>query len=353
MSVTPEDGQGPAAHDALEGVPPPRASTRLVGHDGAIAELMAIARKGHHALILEGEHGIGKATAAFHLAGALLSGEPLDGDVLPEPRPETPAWRQIVQGAHPNLMHLTRPANDRGGGFRTVITVDEVRRVGRFLAMTASVDAPRIVIVDPVGDMQRSAANALLKMLEEPPENTRFLLIAHGASGVLPTIRSRCQRVRFAPLGGDDVLAVIAHVAPGTVAAGERPALAELSGGSPRRAIVMALYGGNELHANLKQLLDAPAFDTPLAHRLADVAGTRGQDMHNALLREFIELQLQQRARQAARSGQDDRARRIAGFQAELAERHRMAEGFGLDRRQEFLISAARTHALLHGPGAS
>lgn len=338
----------PDYHDSLDGIAPPAASRRLIGHQRAVADLLAIVRGGHHAVLLEGEQGIGKATAAFHLAHALLSGWKLTETALPHPDPASAEYRQIVGRAHPNLKHLTRPPAASGKGFKTVITIDEVRTIQHFLAMTASADRPRIIIIDPVGDMPRGAANALLKTLEEPPANTLFLLVSHGAGGLLATIRSRCQRIRFEPLQEQDVAETVRLVGGQSVAADQVQLLAAMAGGSPRRALVMALYGGGELRQSLDRLLEGPRFDTPLAHKLADVAGGRGNDTHNVLLREMMDEALGAGARSAARAGNSVRANALASLQAEMAQSFAQADGFGLDRKQEFLVAAARLHAMLH-----
>jgi len=252
------DGQGRIYHDTLDGVPSPAASTRLIGHAGPVDEACAIIGAGHHAILFEGDEGIGKATAAFHLANALVSGAMPSSAPLPRPDPSSAVYRQIAQGGHPNLMHLTRPHNATGSGFRTVITIDEVRRVSHFLSMTPGEDAPRVVIIDPVGDMPRAAANALLKTLEEPPANTLFILIAHGTGRLLATIKSRCQRLRFSPLSDEEVTRVLNQVAPQASQAVDPDALAALAAGSPRRALMMALYGGVDLWNNLDALMTAP-----------------------------------------------------------------------------------------------
>lgn len=342
------DQSTPDYHDALDGIAPPCASVRLIGHERSVAQMLAIVRSGHHAILLDGEQGIGKATAAFHLAHALLTGAIPEGDTLPEPNPASAEHRQIAQGAHPNLVHLTRPRNATGSGFKTVITVDEVRRVQHVLSMTASVDRPRIVIVDPVGDMQRSAANALLKTLEEPPANVLFLLISHGAGGLLPTIRSRCQRVRLDPLTDDAVAEVIDLVGGDAIAADQSAQLAALAAGSPRRALVMALFGGADLKQSLDQLLTGARFDTDLAHKLADVAGARGNDTHNGLLRAMMMDMVRSRARDAALRGNGLTADRLATLETETRRRFAEADGFGLDRKQEFLVAAAQLHAALN-----
>lgn len=345
------DQQTPDYHDTLEGIAPPCASVRLVGHQPPVAQMLSIVRSGHHAMLLDGEQGIGKATAAFHLANALLDGASLDGDHLPEPDPTSASVRQVAQGAHPNLVHLTRPRAATGTGFKTAITIDEVRRVQHFLSMTASVDRPRIVIVDPVGDMPRGAANALLKTLEEPPSNTLFLLVSHGSGGLLATIRSRCQIVRFAPLPDDQVAEVIALAGQGAVPASDAGRLAALSGGRPRQALTLALFGGADLRDSLEKLLAAPRFDTMLAHRLAEVAGAKGNDTHNMLLREMAIDIVRSRARSTALSGDLRGADRLAAFERDLAQRFGEADAFGMDRKQEMLVASARMHDVLGSVG--
>lgn len=346
----PQPFEGRAYHDGLEDVPPPAMSTQLIGHDRSAAEAVALVGAGRHAILFEGNEGIGKATTAFHLANALLEKRLPKTGAPPAPDPGSAVHRQIAQGGHPNLLHLTRPPNATGSGFRTVITVDEIRRLTHFLSLTPSVAAPRVVIIDPVGDMQRSAANALLKTLEEPPADTVFLLISHGGARLLPTIRSRCQRVRFDPLGDGDLRAVLDMVAPQINQMTDPDALVALAEGSVRHAITLALHGGIELRQTLDKLLSAPVYDTASAHKLAEIAGARGSDVHDALLRQMILTDVQRRARGAvaARATGLGGAARLAETAAELAQRQRVGAAFGLDRGQEMLVGLARLHALLH-----
>ena len=126
--------------------------------------------------------------------------------------PASSLYRQVASGAHPSLLHLTRPFDEKNKKFKTALTVDEIRRVGRFLSLTAHDGGYRIVIVDPADDMNTNAANALLKNLEEPPSRTLFVLVAHSLGRLLPTIRSRCQIVRLQPLGDADLLAALAAI---------------------------------------------------------------------------------------------------------------------------------------------
>lgn len=338
----------PEHHDTLDGVAPPSAVMHLHGHRDGWSQLARIVRGGHHGLLIEGEHGIGKASLAFALAHMVLSGREPDesGPVID---PSTPVWRQVAQEVHPNLLYLTRPRADNGTGFKSVISIGEVRRIQRFLGLTSGEAGRRVVIIDPANDMNRNAANGLLKFLEEPPRNTLFLLVTHGAGSLLPTIRSRCQVVRLAPLADGDVAAVLRERGPSGVAQGDLDQLVALSGGSPRHGLVLALYGGAELNAHLESLMAAPRFDTPLAHRLAEVAGKRGNDVQNDLLRGMLTEIVRRSALAAVSRADIGRAERLARLDGELVKRFAVGDAYNLDRKQELLVALADTHAMVSG----
>src|SRR5262245_8647083 len=166
----------PATHDAIDGVPPPSANAALFGHEAIRSFLAQAYRSGHmhHALLLEGPQGVGKATLAFHLAGHMLSHPRAEAAPLTLSVPDIGAspYRQIASGTHLSLLHITRSVDAKTGKFKTGITVDEIRRVSHFLNRTAHDGSWRVVIIDPADDMNRNAANALLKTLEEPPQRT-------------------------------------------------------------------------------------------------------------------------------------------------------------------------------------
>lgn len=343
------DFEIPHFHDSMDEITPPCVTQKRFGHNDACGFMLAAAKGGHHALILDGERGIGKATAAFHLANIVLSDDQdIATDTLPTPNTESATYRQIAQNVHPNLLYLSRPQKDDGKGFKTVITVDEVRRLQRFLGMSASGGTRRVIIIDCLADMNRNAANAVLKLLEEPPSNTLFLLISHGMGGLLPTIRSRCQIVRFSPLEIQDVEVILKNVAASMINSEEASRLAALSGGSVRHALMMARSGGLELRDTLEAFLKAPNFDTTTAHKLADVAGMRGSDEHNELLRELVLDAVQKGALSNIAAGNNLKAEKFSRFSGEFGERTRIADGYNLDRRQEFLIIANQLHTLFH-----
>ena len=184
----------------------PRETAELFGHREAEAALLNAYRSGRipHAWLIGGAQGIGKATLAYRMARFVLAHRnPL---AAPVQRAETlavdpadPVARQIAAGAHGGLLVLERGLNDRGV-MRTVITVDETRETISFFGSTAAVEGWRVCIVDTVDELNPNAANALLKILEEPPQQSLFLLVSHAPSRVLPTILSRCRKLPLRPL---------------------------------------------------------------------------------------------------------------------------------------------------------
>ncbi len=158
-----------------------RRRTRICSAIGEAASRLATAyRDGKlpHALLLAGPPGIGKATLAYHLAHHLLFHPDAGGarrTRLETPDPKSPLLRQIATARHPSVLHLTRPWDEKNKRFKTVLSVDEIRRVGRFLSLTSHDGGYRVVVIDPADDMNTNAANALLKNLEEPPARTLFI----------------------------------------------------------------------------------------------------------------------------------------------------------------------------------
>ena len=143
-----------------------------------------------HAWLIGGPQGIGKATLAYRMARFVLAhGQPLApavqarGDLAIDP--DDAVARQVAASSHGGLLTLERTANDRGV-MRTVITVDETRETISFFGSTAAAEGWRVCIVDTVDELNPNAANALLKILEEPPQRSLFLLVSHAPARVLP-----------------------------------------------------------------------------------------------------------------------------------------------------------------------
>lgn len=214
--------------------------TPLHGHDAAIAAFRAGMDQGrlHHAWLLAGPKGVGKALFADKAALRVLAdaaGLRVDGPGL-DVADDHPTARLVAAGSHPDLMRLERLTREGGTELARSITVDQVRGLQRLFATTPSMSRWRAVVIDSVDDLEPGGANALLKNLEEPPADTIFLLVSHAPERLLPTIRSRCRLLRFAPLG-DDVMASAVAAALPDAGAGEIADLVRISEGAPGRAI--------------------------------------------------------------------------------------------------------------------
>jgi len=256
--------------------PLPRETTVLFGHDSAEREFLAVYRSGRvpHAWLIGGEPGIGKATLAFRIARFVLahpdpSHVPTVNSLALDPAHRT--VRRIAVNAHPDLLALERTPGDNGK-MRTVITVEQVRRLVTFFGSTAGEGGWRVCIVDSADELKYpEGSNALLKMLEEPPPRSLFLLVSHAPGRLLPTIRSRCRRLALRPLGQGDV-ARAASTALGANA--DDPAVAAAAAaarGSVSQAIALAGGPMLALREKVAELLSAlPSTDPRALHALGD-----------------------------------------------------------------------------------
>jgi len=214
--------------------------TPLFGHDEAVAAFRESLDQGrlHHAWLISGPEGIGKALFAEKAALRVLAqGQgPVSAPGLDVPD-EHPAARLAAAGSHPDLMRLERLARDNGSGdLARSISVDQVRSLSRLFSTTASMSPWRVVIIDAIDDLERAAANALLKNLEEPPPSSLFLLVSHASERLLPTIRSRCRQLRLSPLEDDAMTSALRNALPDAEAR-EIEDLKAAAAGSPGRAL--------------------------------------------------------------------------------------------------------------------
>ncbi|MCP1335769.1 DNA polymerase III subunit delta' [Futiania mangrovi] len=245
--------------DCRPGAPHPRTRFGLHGHDRAVEVFLSSWASGRlpHAWLVGGEEGIGKATMAYHLIRALLR----HGDRAPATvaevtqAPPDEVARRIAAGGHGNLIVLRRPWDDKKKRAQAVLPVAEVRRLGGFLSQTASEKGWRIVLVDGANDMNTSAANALLKSLEEPPRKTLFFLISDRPGALLPTIRSRCARLELQPLTQADTRLVLAEIGTMGEGEGDLDAAVALSAGSPGQAVSLMTGGVLGIYRDLLGLL--------------------------------------------------------------------------------------------------
>src|SRR4030081_631316 len=319
----------------------PRETTALFGHREAETALLNAFRSGRipHAWLIGGAQGIGKATLAYRMARFVLAhrnplasdgqrAEALGGD------PSDPGARHVAAGAHGGLLTLHRTLNDKGV-MRTVITVDETRETISFFGSTAAVEGWRGCIVDTIDELNPTPANALLKILEEPPQQSLFLLVSHAPSRVLPTILSRCRKLLLRPLATADVIraaAQAANIALDDPALSEAAAAAE---GSVARALT--LLGGDALKLHQRTaapLATLPPVDPRELHALGDALG--GSD--RVALSAFIDsvdrwVSERLRADDANANANLPRLARLAEVWEKINRAARDTESYNLERK--------------------
>lgn len=264
---------------ALPGVPHPRDTGLLIGQDAAERAFLDAYGSGrlHHAWMITGPKGIGKATLAYRIARFLLATPPMEEDGLfgaPEPPttlnidPDHPVARRMAAASDPGLFVVKRSANDKGDRISAEIRIDDVRKLKSFFALSSADGGRRVVIVDAADEMNTNAANALLKLLEEPPSGAFLLLIAHQPSRLLPTIRSRCRVLSCAPLAPDDLTQALRNAEVTITDAG---ALGALAAGSVGAAVRLETQDGVQLYGALVALFSGlPSVDRQLALKLSE-----------------------------------------------------------------------------------
>ena len=267
----------------------PRANPELLGQERAWTVLAQALRVGRmpHAWLLSGPRGVGKATLAYRFTRRLLAREASPWDDLP---PADPLFRQVAQGAHPDLRALELPRDQKTGRLKGEIGVDVVREAAGALHGTAALGGRRVLVIDGAESLNRNAANALLKPLEEPPPGVVMLLVTHDPARLLPTIRSRCALLRLARLAPPVIERILARQAP-DLDPELRPVLARLAGGSAGRGLEMAA-GGLDLYRSIVRVLGAGTTRqqdlAELAQRLHRHAETAGSESVLGLLQLLI-----------------------------------------------------------------
>lgn len=325
----------------LDGAIAPVSNVKLFGHEAAEEFLARSYRsgKGHHAVLIEGPEGIGKATLAFRFANHILRHpEPASApETLSDPDPDHPVTRQLASGASHNLLHLHRPVDEKTGRVRSAITVDEVRKAGHFFSQTSGTGNWRIVIIDPADDLNRNAANAILKILEEPPKRAMFLVLSHAPGKLLPTIRSRCLPLRLhelSPEAMDKALGQLGLAIP----ADRREAVLALAKGSVARALKLVNYGGADILDAFDQMLAASGpSQRKMMFKIAEALSGKDSDVAFGFFTEHLGDHLAATARQLALAGDLSGAEHFARLSSTINQQLGIAAAYNLDRKQTML----------------
>ena len=343
----------PPESDAFPGAPHPRVASRLIGHDSVERDALIAIREGRlpHAWLIGGPEGIGKATFAWRLARFLLAHPANSAEIAAQQNtldaPFDGQGVKLLTGlAHPDFALIRRTYDEKRKAFKTQIGADELRTALTMFQRQPAFGGWRIALVDCAEDLNVQSANALLKVIEEPPPRSLIMIIAHRIGAVLPTIRSRCRKVTLEPLSATNVAEVIAGLGePFSAAPAETiDAAARGANGSVRQALKrLSSDGPNSAAALIEATVAAlpaprPALAEKLAEALADKKTEDGLEAFEAALGPWIAA----RARASAVEAREawlalwDRLRGI------LAE----TEAMNLDRRLAVRAILAEIEAL-------
>ena len=330
--------------DKIDGIPHPAETLDLIGHQETLDQVLKQYASGrmHHALLLTGLRGIGKATLALRIASHLFrypnpNEAPLE---LSKGEINDPINGKLAARSHPNLLHMTRPWDDKTKKFKTQLTVDVIRKTIPFFGTSRGESGWRVAIVDAADDTNASAANALLKILEEPPINTLFFIISHSPAKVLPTIRSRCQQISVKPLSDEHVITVLERFnALDELSTDDKVLLGKLAKGSVRTGLLLARENGLEIYKSFMgacERLDKP--DWSQIQAMAEKVTGRGKEDGFRLLLEFANEFMEKHA--TGRIGGNNDISSLARW-AQVWEKTqnstRIADGYNLDKKQVIL----------------
>lgn len=298
----------------------PKTATALFGHDEAESVLLRGLAEGKlaHGWIISGPPGIGKATLAYRFARTLLAGE----EGISE---NHPVFRRIVAGSHADMLVVEPLFDEKKEEYARDISVDQAREIAQFLSLTPGESQWRVVIVDAIDALNANAANAILKILEEPPAQAVLLLISHNPGRLLPTIRSRCRSLRLKPLSHVDFMKTLRHAAP-QIEHEQMLALGQLSNQSPGIALALHEQEALEVYGEILSLMASlPELDVASLHSFAERMGTGTVHTNWQLLTRLMLCLIERASLQAAGAGVEPVSDTEADVLVQLAGLHNAA----------------------------
>jgi len=331
--------------DAAPGAPHPRHAQALVAHRDAEKEMLSAYREGRlaHAWLIGGPEGVGKATLAWRFARFLFANPDPNAPAVRNARdltvdPKAPAARHLAALAHPDFSLVRRAWQPDRKKFASEIQVEHVRAALQVFQMSAAFGGWRVCLVDCAEDLNRNSANALLKMIEEPPERSLILIVSHRPGQVLPTIRSRCRRLRLDPLTEGDIVDVVGTLGPPWSDADPAAVAgaAERANGSVREALARLSPEAEGVGALIDQAVAGlPHPDPRVVARLAEALGSRAStEAFDAFHREVYDWL----AAHAARTVSSPlRAFEVGSLWDRIRDAARETEALNLDRKLHVL----------------
>jgi DNA polymerase-3 subunit delta' len=326
-------------------IPHPRTIFEYAAGDAVEQAFQSAIDRGrlHHAWLLVGSEGVGKATFAYRAARRLLGGAPAASFGLLGSRPDDPVSRQVMAQAHPDLMVLQREGAD--GKARRGIPVDEARGLPEFFSKSPATAPYRVAIIDSADDLNANAANAVLKTLEEPPERGVLFLVSHAPGALLPTIRSRCRKLRFAPPPTEAAIAWVVDRAG--VGEGDARRLLAMANGAPGRAWRLSAMGALAADDEARALLAGlPNIDDKAMSGLAEsFRHPAGADKFNMFFNRLAD-NIYRTTVGAAATGEGGSLERWSEAWEYVTALPRSVEAVNLDRADAFLSTLGRLRAI-------
>jgi DNA polymerase-3 subunit delta' len=321
--------------------PEPRANPILFGHAEAEATILEAIRAGriHHAWLITGPEGIGKATLAYRFARRLLAGRPAGDSLALDPA--NLVFRRVAANSHADLRTVERAFNEKTKRMKAQIAVEDVRAINDFMSLTPAEGGWRVVVIDGAEDFNQVSANALLKILEEPPSRAILLLVCAAPGRLLPTIRSRCRRLRLTPLADEPMGLLLGRYLP-ELGADDRGRLITLAEGSPGRALMLVEDEGLKIATLVDKLLsDMPAVPVSRGYEIADLLG-RGETGFSTFM-DLVRAGVAAAVRESVRGRADPDQQRLVALRPleawgelwqGLSRLQDETERFSLDKRQ-------------------
>ena len=335
MSAAPETEED-------EGHTEPHKRANLIGHARAQQQFCDAVSGGrlHHAWLITGPSGVGKATLAYRLGRALLSGRALSTPEALHTPSDDPLFRLVANKAHPDLVTVERPWDEKRKRYMSELPVAEIRKLNGFFARTAGAGGWRVAIIDAADDMNRNAANALLKLLEEPPSRCLILLVCHSPGRLPATVRSRCRRLALGPLSEEETARFLSE--EGVCASDkDAAALAEMSGGRPGFALRLAESGGAKLKGDAANFIRA-AIERNLSalHKISARYAKVSEDAAYKLFRQILLQSISERVRELTHSAPIKDSASFAEVWRRISSDFAASDALNLDRKQTLLNAA-------------